>query len=182
MLSAFSNARLSATREDVYSEMLEQKQRAAEEQREWKASAGRHQLEGQKKNELVHHLHSHPPFFSASSQGENASERKKQKSPLLSSHTLSAPIGSMPASSTPPSASSAAAEGGGVPATAAAAASAPPPVNGPIATVVDDSALAASAGLPPLSDQAVPLMEGLMYRESTVVPMIVKKRYGVLYS
>ena len=85
----------------------------------------------------------------------------------------------MSASGTPPS-SIPAVEVGRAPATAP-----PAPSNGPIiaaAPAVDDSAAAASAGLPPLSDQAVPLMEGLMYRESTVVPMIVKRRYGVLYA
>ena len=82
----------------------------------------------------------------------------------------------MSASGTPPS-SIPALDSGRAPATAP-----PAPSNGPITAAVDDSAAAASAGLPPLSDHAVPLMEGLMYRESTVVPMIVKRRYGVLYA
>lgn len=85
----------------------------------------------------------------------------------------------MSASGTPPSSTPALDGGRAAPATAP-----PAPSNGPIiaAAAVDDSAATASAGLPPLSDQAVPLMEGLMYRESTVVPMIVKRRYGVLHA
>jgi hypothetical protein len=85
---------------------------------------------------------------------------------------------SMSASGTPPSSISATESGGAAPATA------PPASNGggPIAAAVDDAAAAASAGLPPLSEQAVPLMEGLLYRESTLVPMTAKMRYGVLYA
>ena len=103
----------------------------------------------------------------------------KGKRARFFSHTPGyALIGSMSASGTPPSSVSALESGGNPAATAP-----PAPLNGqPIAHSVDDAAAAASAGLPPLSDQAVPLMEGLLYRESTLVPMAAKRRYGVLYA